>query len=421
VIPLPDRLANKRKPLLNLNLSFYNAFSVILLTFSLLGCGQESNETFPIKEIPSINASYSREQVLEVAQLKYLTYAESHNPDDGYPRADDGVSGQWMRSPMSWSSGFFPGVLWQLYYLERQDDMYQQAVRWTLPLSVKADWDVHDVGFVIDYSFGKGSRIDPNAEFDHYRKLAADTLLARFNSKVGATRSWNDNSVFVVIIDNMMNLGLLFDAAHTFANDAYYQAAYAHMLTTAKEFVRPNGSSYHVVTFDGGSGEVLQRKTAQGLSAESTWARGQAWGIYGFAMAYHETGDTIALETARIMANFYLHNLPVDNIPNWDFDDSASSVPKDTSAAAIAATGLWLLGKQLSSDDGRIYQEASVNLINALLNEDYLSIDPAKSVLLKHATGNKPGNFEVDVSLIYADYFLIEAILLQSEIIDWPL
>ncbi len=397
---------------------------IISASLFIIACGggkERRSEPFDIVEIAPVASQYTRQQVIDAARAKYLMYAQSHGPADGYPISDKDNTQQWSQLSLRWSSGFFPGILWQLGYQQEDPELLEQARRWTLPLSSTADWQVHDVGFLIDNTFGKGARILDDPSFDTTRKLASDTLLGRFNQTVGATRSWNDDSDFLVIIDNMMNLALLFDAARTFNDDRFYTAALTHMQTTAREFVRSDGSSYHVVHFSENNGGVKLKRTAQGLDDESTWARGQAWGIYGFALAYKETGQEIALESAINMANFYLNNLPEDNIPFWDFDVDDTQAPKDTSAAAIAATGLWLLGAQLPGQDGDTYRNASINLINAMLNDEYINVDLNKGALLKHATGNKPGEFEVDVSLIYADYYLIEALLLQQEIIDWPL
>ncbi|MFT5813061.1 MAG: unsaturated chondroitin disaccharide hydrolase [Psychroserpens sp.] len=400
-------------------------FLTLVLVTSACGEKTEENQTPPmaydILKIDPISAQYSRLQILDVASTKYLTYAEKHDPVNGYPISDNNNTQQWSQASLRWSSGFFPGILWQLGYMQADLELLQQAERWTLPLRELATWNGHDLGFLIDNSFGKGSRVQPNRDFDDVRKLAANTLLDRFNQAVGATRSWNDRPDFVVIIDNMMNLALLFDTAKTQGDERYYDAALKHMQTTAREFVRSDGSSYHVVHFSEDNGQVIKKRTAQGASDESTWARGQAWGIYGFSMAYRETGDSIALDTAVKMANYYLNKLPNDGVPNWDFDASGSAIPKDTSAAAIAAVGLWLLGKQIPGQDGSTYMEASKELVNALLNSEYINLDEDKGALLKQATGNKPGNIEVNASLIYADYYLIEALLLQSEIIEWPL
>lgn len=397
------------------------------LSFLVTACGggasgnEPQPEPFDIKPVDTVSATYTREQVLEVAITKSVSFAQSYSPENGYPISDNGVSFNYGQSSLRWSSGFYPGILWQLSHYSEDEELLEQAKRWTAPLEQTAEWEGHDIGFLVDYTFGKGYRSALVKGYDEIVNRAADKLLSRFNSDVGAIRSWDSDRDFLVIIDNMMNLSLLFNAAREFNDERYYNAALAHMQTTAREFVRADGGSFHVVHFNQDSGAVVHKRTQQGAADDSTWARGQAWGIYGFALAYKETGDEIALQTAINMANYYLNKLPEDNVPYWDFSVTDPAEPRDTSAASIAAAGLWMLGKQVAGDDGEVYRSASLALTDSLLNENYLVIDESKSVLLKHATGNKPGDFEVDVSLIYADYYLIEAILLQQEIIEWPL
>ena len=406
--------------------------AVIATLFLLAGCGGSGSDSssvppevntppFDLVPIQPSEARYERQQVLQVAVSKNKAFALEHNPTRGYPISDNGVSHNWGQSSIRWSSGFYPGILWQLTQFDDDSELLAQSKRWTLPLQPHAQWNGHDVGFLIDYSFGKAARSTLSDEYDETLKQAADNLLSRYDADVGAIRSWDNDSDFLVIIDNMMNLSLLFNASRQFNDDRYYNAALAHMQTTAREFVRSDGGSYHVVHFDENTGAVKRKRTQQGFSDSSTWARGQAWGIYGFALAYKETGDALALQTAKTMANYYLNKLPADNVPYWDFSATGDGEPRDTSAATIAAAGIWMLSKQVSGEDGETYKQASLTLIDALLNDEYLVMDENKSVLLKHATGNKPGNFEVDVSLIYADYYLLETLLMQEEILEWPL
>lgn len=403
--------------------------SIVLLSLWLFGCGGGEDGTQdhqtsippPTSNVPSeVKEHYTRTQVLDVALQKYLRFAQDFNPTGGYPRTIKAGTEKWGQIQLTWTSGFFPATLWQLAYYSQEQAYFEQALRWTLPLASSAsEWQGHDVGFLIDYSFGKAGRITADSQFDNARRQASDNLLARFNNKVGATSSWDNKTAFRVIIDNLMNLPLLFDAARHFSDERYYQAAYRHALTTAKEFIRADGSSYHVVDFNADTGEVESRHTHQGLSDDSTWSRGQGWGIYGLALAAKESGDVGLLSASRKMADFYLANLPTDGVPFWDFNATGNNVPKDSSAAVVAAVGLWMLAEQLS--DGEKYRAAAKAQLAALLNNNYINLDAGADYLLKHATGNKPGEYEVDTPLIYADFYLVEALLLQEGVINWPL
>lgn len=396
---------------------------VATLIMLLCGCGGGSQEQAQIEQIPPIPATMSRTQLLDLAVQKSLTFAQNNAPTYGFPRTLDTETGDWTVVRNDWTNGFFPGILWQLSAVERTGEMERLARKWTgRDLARAAGWQTHDVGFLINDSFGKGLRLTADTTYLDTIQRAAETLSGRFNAQVGATRSWNSDSRFVVIIDNMMNLVLLFEAAKTFNNEAFYQIAQTHMLTTAREFVRDDGGSFHVVEFDENTGSVRRKRTHQGVSDDSTWSRGQAWGIYGFSYAYHETQNPTALSTARKMADFFIDSLPSDGVPFWDFNVEGPGEPKDSSAASIAAAGLWLLSMEVeNSTQQQKYRQASLALIDNMLNEQYINTDPTVGPMLRQATGAKRSNTEVDTSLIYADYYLIEALLLQTGLIQRPI
>jgi unsaturated chondroitin disaccharide hydrolase len=245
----------------------------------------------------------------------------------------------------------------------------------------------------------------------------ARSLATRYSPVVHAVRSWNNPSGapasdFRVIVDNMMNLELLFWAAKHGDDPALATKALNHALTTAREHVRPDGSTYHLVIFDSGTGAVKRKQTVQGYSDSSTWARGQAWAVYGFTMAYRESRDSRMLATARKVADYFVAHLPADKVPYWDFAlPSLTGQPRDSSAAAIAASGLIELS-QLDSDATRKarYLGAAKGILTSLSSKAYLAEGTSSRSILLHGTANKPGG-HYDRGLIYGDYFFLEALL----------
>ena len=221
-------------------------------------------------------------------------------------------------------------------------------------------------------------------------------------------KGWPHNT----IIDNMMNLELLFWAAKNGGNKNLYDIAVKHAETTMKNHFRPDFSTYHVLVYDTITGKVIKGVTHQGYADYSMWARGQAWGIYGFTMTYRETGNKEFLQTAINAADIYLKRLPKDHIPYWDFDDPAiPNTARDASAAAIVASALLELSTLCNEVDLKNkYKNAASAMIQELSSERYLSKEINHAFLL-HSTGNKPSNKDVDVPLIYADYYFLEALL----------
>lgn len=395
---------------------FQKLIAICLSVSLLVAC----NDTADKQSAHSSSQPLTSEQALEVAIKKYHRFSKQASPSNGYPRAVE--NSRWtLTNWQSWTDGFFPGMLWNLSTVD--DDITAQAIRWTLPLKSYATMASHDVGFIINNSFGKAYRITGDAQFIPAFATAANTLVSRYNPTVNATRSWDFGPYqFPVIMDNMMNLALLFDIGKVSNAEPYYSTAIQHAATTARHHIRANGSSYHLVDFSPISGEVVNKTTVQGLNSESTWSRGQAWGIYGFSLAAIESGDVEFLLAAEKMANYFINNLPGDYIPYWDFDINDTSAPRDSSAAAIAAAGLWMLANQSHDLDlQETYRNTSLNIIEQLLTPQYFNDDDDYPALLIHATGNVPGNKEVDTSLIYADYYLVEALLMQLAYITLPL
>jgi unsaturated chondroitin disaccharide hydrolase len=314
----------------------------------------------------------------------------------------------------AWTSGFLPGALWLAYQQSADAAWRAKAQNWQAGLAGQAaNTSTHDVGFMIFDSFGNGYRLTGTDSYRQTVLKAAGSLATRYSSVVGSIRSWNSAaSDFKVIVDNLMNLELLFWASKHGGQRAWYDMAVSHALKTAQNHVRPDGSTYHLVVYNPKTGAVKSRGTVQGYSASSTWARGQAWAIHGFTMTYRETRDARFLATARRVADWFLGHLPADRIPYWDFNDPAiPAAPRDTSAAAIAASGLLELST-LETDATRAARYASTAraILAALSKPPWLSEGTGSEAELLHGTANKPAG-SADTGLIYGDYYFQQALL----------
>ena len=319
-----------------------------------------------------------------------------------------------------WCSGFYAGSLWQASELTGDTALQQLARAFTLPLEKeKFNGNTHDMGFKMMCSFGQGYRITRDSAYRDILIQSAKTLTTRFNEKIGSIRSWDHNLdkwQFPVIIDNMMNLELLFWASKQTGDQLYYNIAVKHAETTLANHYRADNSSFHVVDYDTITGAVIKKNTHQGFSDASAWSRGQAWGLYGYSMCYRETGIVSFLYQAEKIADFILNhpNLPADKIPYWDFDAPATPTrPRDVSAAAITASALYELARFVPQKKEFYIQSA--NQILKSLNNSYSSKPGEnKGFLLGHSTGSFPHNSEIDVPINYADYYYLEALLRQA-------
>ena len=209
----------------------------------------------------------------------------------------------------------------------------------------------------------------------------------------------------------MMNLELLFSVSELTGNTEYHEIAVSHALTTMQHHFRPDNSSVHVVDFNSENGEVRSKETFQGLNNDSDWARGQAWGLYGFTMCYRYTGNQDFLDQAEKIASFLLEhpNMDIDLIPYWDLRDPAiPNIYKDASAAAIMASAFAELHEHTEKE---LYRQSALHIVEGLLQNTYLSsYGENHGFLLKHSVGNFPNNCELDVSINYADYYFLEAL-----------
>ena len=384
-------------------------------------CTRESVATGSTITTPTaVDPGLARENPFDVAVRRAQAYATSRLalttlriPTTAWPLQTSGSL--WTTTgPQSWGSGFFPGRLWYGYQDTASDTLRAQAQAWQAGLAGQAsNTTMHDVGFIVFDSFGNGYRLTGNDAYRQTVLTAAASLSTRYNAKVGAIRSWNSGPTeFKVIIDNMMNLELLLWASKHGGKRAWYDQAVSHALKTATNHVRPDGSSYHLVTYNPATGAVKSRTTVQGAADASTWARGQAWTIHGFTMVYRETGDVRFLATARRAADWYLDHLPADQVPYWDFSaPGIPDAPRDTSAAAIAASGLLELAR-LDPDRAHNvrYLTRAKGILTALMSPPWISEGTGSEAVLLHGTYSAPGG-NVDTGLTWGDYYLQEALL----------
>lgn len=319
-----------------------------------------------------------------------------------------------------WTCGFWPGILWYGYEYTHSDAFKHAAQRYSralFPLVDSAAID-HDLGFQVFTSIGNGYRLTGDTLYRTVLLRAADTLAKLFNPKVGTILSWPREVPGVdwplrhnTIMDNMINLELLFWAARNGGNKQLYDIAVKHAETTMQNHFRPDYSSYHVVVYDTATGKKVKGITHQGYNDSSMWARGQSWAIYGFTMVYRETRDQRFLQFAQQVTDVYLKNLPADHIPYWDFNaPDIPAAPRDASAAAVTASALLELST-LVTDTAKAttYRHQAEQMLRSL-STNYQSRQVNNAFLL-HSTGHKPNGGEIDASIIYADYYYMEALL----------
>jgi hypothetical protein len=354
--------------------------------------------------------------LLQWAALKLSNTVVEVSDTNRYPRAT--TNGVWLtRSALDWTTGFFPGTLWYLFEQTGDPHFQSWAQAWMGAIAPQQyNTNYHDLGFELNNSFGAGYRLTGNPDFRAVVLQAAQSLSTRYN---GAARciSWVGpvtNAPIEVIQDTMMNIELLLHAAALGGNQSYYDMAFNHAVTTMFNHLQPDGGSYHTVTFDGNTGAVLSKSGVLNTNSDDTWARGEAWLTYGFTMAYRETHDARFLNTAQKVADYYLANVPPDFVPYWDYQaPGIPNEPRDSSAAAITLAGLVELSQfGTNFQDNVRFWRAARNLLNSLTSTNYLAQGSVSSGLLLHGTGEPPTDttLETDVSLIYGDYYFVEAL-----------
>ncbi|WEK20120.1 MAG: glycoside hydrolase family 88 protein [Candidatus Pedobacter colombiensis] len=320
-----------------------------------------------------------------------------------------------MVKSSDWTSGFFAGELWYFYEYTKDPKWMELARVYTEKIKKEQfNTGTHDLGFMVYCSFGNGYRLTGDTAYRSVIIQAARSLSKRFNPVAGVIKSWDHQKAkwkYPVIIDNMMNLELLFEATKLTGDSTFYKIAVSHADQTLRNHFRPDYSSWHVLDYDTLTGKVTQKLTAQGYSNESAWARGQAWALYGFTMCYRETHNETYLNQAKAIAKFILNNksTPVDGIPYWDYNDpKIPNVSRDASAASITAAALYELDNYVPNGG---YKKSADHLLYNL-NKFYTNkVGSNKGFILEHSTGHRPANSEVDVPINYADYYYLEALL----------
>lgn len=393
----------------------------ILIFCSLLMVGCASNQV-ATPSLISDNVQFAQKQLRGVMQ----TIEESNkclNPVTLNPNGSVYYCGY-----SDWRSGFFPGTLWYLYELSGDKTILPLARKYTKAIQ-KAEsltWH-HDIGFMVNCSFGNGFRLTQDTAYANTLVRAAQSLSTRFRPQAGIIQSWNTDSGWMsergwecpVIIDNMMNLELLFEATKLTGDSTYYKIAVSHADRTMAEHFRKDGSCYHVIDYSLKDGSVRNRQTAQGYADESAWSRGQAWAIYGYAICYRETKDKKYLDQCLKTFNFMKRHpqMPKDLIPYWDMN--APKIPnefRDVSTASCMASALY----EISTFDipkAKSYKEYADKMMESLSTSNYrATIGSNGGFLLMHSVGSIPHNSEIDVPLNYADYYFLEALKRKKEI-----
>ncbi len=387
-----------------------NSIAAFLLGAATIACQpQQGEETNFINENIEFATAQQKLQVEKIeASGKILNPRTIKDGKIRYIRRED------------WTSGFFPGSMWQTYELTGDDYWLPYAQKYTEALdSVKYLTWHHDVGFMIECSFGNGYRLTKNPKYADVIVQAAKSLATRFRPTARVIQSWNVTGGWMskrgwecpVIIDNMMNLELLFNATRLSGDSSFYNLAVEHADNTIKNHYRPDYSCYHVVDYSLEDGSVRARETAQGYAHESAWARGQAWGIYGFTVCHRETKDPKYLEQAQKAFNFVINhkNFPTDFVPYWDFDmPEIPNTPRDASAAAIMASALYEMATYTDYD---FYKGWADKIMHSLGSNAYRApLGKNGNFILMHSVGSIPHGVEIDVPLNYADYYFLEAL-----------
>ena len=352
---------------------------------------------------------------------KNLDSAAVSNPGVAiYPRSINKEGALWTSNYKWWCSGFYPGSMWYVYEYTGDEKIKELALEYQAGLEpLRFRKDDHDIGFQLMCSYGNCLRLTEDQTCVPVLIDGANSLASRFDPEVGCTRSWSFGKwSFPVIVDNMMNMELLLKAAELGGSDTLKNVALAHARTTMKNHFREDKSCFHLVDYNPETGEVVGKQTVQGLADDSAWARGQAWGLYGFTMVYRFCKEQDILDHAIAIAEYLLSRLPEDGVPFWDYD--SAEIPndvRDASATAIMASGLIELSQYVDAEKAERYLATVEKMLRTLASEEYLCAEGEDyGFLLKHSTGNKNTDSEVDVPLTYADYYFLEALIRWSRL-----
>ena len=382
-------------------------FILILLVGTLLSCSASNEKS--MNELVDDALVFAEKQSLLMA-AKYVDF------DNIYPRTFE--DGQMVTSGSDWwCSGFFPGVLWYLYENSNNPELLKYAKKYTDGIEKEKDnTGTHDLGFMLYCSFGNGYRITKDESYKDIMLTGAASLASRYNQEIGLIRSWDfGNWQYPVIVDNMMNLEYLFWAADMSGSDYYKDLCVSHADKTMENHYRSDYSCFHVVSYDTITGMVEKQQNFQGLSDESAWSRGQAWGLYGYVVMYRETKESRFLEQANRIADYMMNhpNMPADYISYWDY--LAPNIPnesRDASAGAIMASALIELSGYVDKELSEKYIEVAEIQLRTLASPAYTAnLGENGNFVLMYSVGSLAHNSEVDVPLTYADYYYVEALM----------
>ena len=340
-----------------------------------------------------------------------------------YPRSTQ-TNGNWNTvSSSDWTSGFFPGCLWYVYEQTGDPNFKKWAQEWTAGITPQQfNTNTDDIGFMINASFGNGYRITGDTTYRSVVLRGARSLTNRFNHVVGCLA--DDQLLappnFEVIIDTMLNLELLYFATDINGNTNFSVKSFSHAQRAMTNQIRADNSTFQKVIYSTVNGKVLSQGTRGGYSDTSVWARGQAWAIYGFTMAYRETGFLPFLNAAGRVSDYYLTSVPSDFVPYWDFGaPDIPDAPRDSSSAAITLSALVELSQLATNmQDSAAFWSGAHDILESLGSTNYLADGTTNSGILLHATGEPPQfpSPEVDVALIYGDYYFLEALRRYTEV-----
>jgi unsaturated chondroitin disaccharide hydrolase len=380
----------------------------------------------------SLNSHHAIECALTTIEANLASFGDRY-PDDTtlnnvYPLRR-GQNGFAEGSNHGWTTSFWPGMLWLAYELSGSE-IYRQAgerhvQNFAQRVANEVDLDTHDLGFLYTLACVAPWRLTGNTQAKQAALQAVEHLMTRYLQNAGIIQAWgkldDPKQRGNTIVDSLMNTPLLYWASEMTGESRFVEAAYRHTSQVRDHFVRDNNSTYHTFYWDVETGVPLRGSTAQGYAADSCWARGQAWAIYGFALNYHYTSDQSFLDTAQRCADYFLDHLPEDYVAYWDLVfDADSGEERDSSASAIAVCGLQELAGHLPEGERQHYLTAADKILASLVSSYAACHLPESNALLLHSVYDKPKAIGVDEGCLWGDYFYLEA-LTRTQKPDWQL
>ena len=341
---------------------------------------------------------------------------------DKFPCVSNGDGKYQLTDHTSWTEGFWSGILWLSYEYSGDPAIREAAVHSVASLKRRLEQrkhlDHHDIGFLYSLSAQAQWMIEKDASARQTALEAADMLMKRWRPSAQIIQAWGPEGDAEnggrIIIDCLMNLPLLYWAAEQTGNREYAEIARIHAEKSRRFLVRGDDSSYHTFYFNPETGNSVRGGTHQGLNDGSTWTRGQAWGIYGFALAYRHFNEPQFLETSKRLARYFIAHLPEDHVAYWDFDAPQNSgTPRDSSASAITACGLLEVARHLPFDDPdrELFLTAAEKSMNSLIDRYFTAGSQSEEGFLRHGSYSVRGGISPDDFMIWGDYFFLEALM----------